>query len=454
MALGVYAAYFGFCSVVAAVNLAARRAGIRPGLVAGANLLCALVAAPCMMLVSEPAEWLSDFRKAYYAAGRLVLEDPCAMYGADELRFVNLPVLALPFVPLAALPLRPAKWVFTLAGLAAIAAAWALLVLFTQVRGWRRAALTAMFVLNGPLYYSLREGNLTHFLLPVLVATLFCLERRRDFGVGALLALAGLVKPPLLLLAGWCVWRRGWRAAAGGAAVLALAVGTSLILFGPAVHRVWCERCIGPYAARPMNASNVQSASGFLARLFVEGGRDGDWRPVEVGRTYTACHLLLLAILAGGPLLACRRPPGKDRVGADQLEFCAVLCLALVVSPVSWTHYYLLLLVPCALLLGGRPSLPGRAWGTAFVLSVALLSPPVTMLPEANWGVRQFASHCFAGGALLLVVLSAARWQASGDGVLALRLYRPATDLASRIGEDPAARGGKRPEGTDREIAA
>jgi hypothetical protein len=433
MALGVYSAYFGFCSLVAAFNLAARRVGMRPRRVLAVNLLGCLVAAPCLMLVSEPAEWLSDFRKAYYAAGRLVLEDPRAMYGADELRFVNLPVLALPFAPLAALPLRPAKWVFTLAGLAAVAAAWALLLRFARVGGWRRAALTALFVFNGPLYYSVREGNLTHFLLPVLVAALFCIEGRRDIGLGILVGLAGLIKPPLLLLAGWCVWRRRWRALAGCAAVLALAGGTSLALFGPAVHRVWYERCIGPYAARPMSASNVQSAGGFLARLLAEGGHEGEWRPVEVGRTYTACHLLLLAALAGVPLLAFRRPPGGDREGADRLEYCAVLCLALVASPVSWTHYYLLLLVPCALLLGGRLPVPGGpGWAAAFVLAVALVWPPVVMLPSVTLGARLFASHCFAGGALLLGVLCAARWQASRSAAVpALRLVRQEADSLS-----------------------
>jgi hypothetical protein len=425
MVLGVYGTYFGSCLLAAAFNLAARRAGMRPRLLTAANLLFALVAAPCMLLVSEPPEWLSDFRKAYYAAGRLVLEDPAAMYGADDLRFVNLPILALPFAPLAELPLRPAKWVFTLAGLAAVGVAWALLVRLTRAVGWRRTALGALFVLNGPLYYSLREGNLTHFLLPVLVAAVFSLERRRDVWLGIWVAVAGLFKPPLLLLAGYLAWKRRWGAVASGAAVLLLTVGASVALFGAGVHRVWFDRCVGPYSSRPLTASNVQSASAFLARLTTSGPLHGDWKPVAVGGSFRAMHWLLLAVLAAIPYLAFRRRPAWDQAGAERLEFGAVLCLALLASPVSWTHYYLLLLVPGALALGGRGS---GAMGTSLtgvvVAALLLTSPSVVALTSEGGLVRLLASHCWAGGVVLMGALSAARWRAAEGLVPAVTVRR------------------------------
>jgi hypothetical protein len=426
MVFGIYGAFFGFCFLAVVFNLAANRAGVRPRLLTAVNSLFALLAVPCMLLVSEPTEWLSDFRKAYYVAGQLVLEDPCAMYGADELRFVNLPILALPFAPLAGLPLRPAKGVFTLVGLATVIASWALLVRITRAGGWRRTAVAALFVLYGPLYYSVRQGNLTHFLLPLLVVALICLERRRDTWLGVLVAVAGLVKPPLLLLAGYLVWKRRWRAAAACAAVLVLTAGASLALFGAGVHRVWFDRCIGPYSARPLSAGNAQSASAFLARVLTSGDLE-DWKPVDVGGSFKALHLLLVAVLAGVPWLASRRPPGRNRVGAERLEFCAALCLAFLISPVSWTHYYLLLLIPFALYLAGDLPLPaGRGWAVAFLLALGLTAPPVLIVPDGNWGVRLLASHCFAGGALLLVTLSAARW----------RLFPPTADAAVR--ESPA----------------
>jgi hypothetical protein len=411
VALGVYCAYFGFCFLAAAFHRAAYRGALGPRRRAGIQVALALVAGPCLLLLSEPPEWLSDFRKAYYAAGGLVRHDPAAMYGQDELRFVNLPVLALPFSPLAALPLRPAKWVFTLTGLAAVAAAWWMLVGLTGARGQRRAALAALFVLCGPLYYSVREGNLTHFLLPVLVAALIALERRRDVWLGVLTAAAGLVKPPLLLLGGYLLYKQRWRAVAAAAAALALAAGSSLALFGPALHRTWYDRCIGPYAAGPMSAYNVQSAGAFLARLLTAGELDGNWRPVAAGASYQALHLLMLAVLAGAVWMASRRPPGPDQTAAERLEFCAVLCLALLVSPVSWTHYYLLLLIPFGIYVAGGLPAGTRHSAVALGLALALVSPPVIRWPSQPGPARLLASHYFMGGVLLLGVLAAARWR-------------------------------------------
>jgi hypothetical protein len=427
LVLRVYGAFFAFGLVAAAFNHAASRARMRPGLVTAVNVALAFLAAPCMLLVSEPREWFSDFRKAYYAAGHKVLTGPPAMYGQGELLFVNLPVLALPFAPLASLPLRPAKYVFTLVGVGAVATAWWLLVRLSRADARRGAALMTLFVLHGPLYYSIREGNLTHFLLPLLAGGLWCLERRRDFWVGVLVAVAGLIKLPVLLLGVYFLWKRRWRAVAGGAAVLALAAGSSLALFGPGLHRVWYDRCIGPYAAQPMSDYNVQSAGAVLVRLLTPGPLDGYWRPVVAGPASRSLNLLMAAGLAGMVWLAARRPAGPERSAAERLEFCAVLCLALLISPVSWTHYYLLLLIPFGLYLAGGLPLPTGRSAVMLGLSLALVSPPVVAWSASTKTARLLASHYFMGGALLLGVLSAARWAGSQAPAGSALLMGPST---------------------------
>jgi hypothetical protein len=429
----VYLSYLGAACAAVGINLWARKRRLRPRAVAAVNAALALAVFPSLMAVSEPAEWLSDFRKAYHASGRLVLSDPAAMYGRDQLAFVNLPLVALFFQPWGLLAIRPARYLFMLLGLAVCGLAWVVLARQARADGWRRTALAGLFLFHGPLYYSLREGNLTHFALLAVVAALVCLERRRDLALGAVLAVAGILKPPLLLLGAYFGCRR-WRAAAGGAGVLLLAGACSLAVCGAEAHRVWFDRCLGPYSSRPMTDYNVQSLTGVLARLLTDAPLGNDWRPVAVDGRFHLLHLLLLSGLVGGPLLVCLRARGPDPAGARRLEFCVVLCLAVLASPVSWTHYYLLLLVPAALALGGRlPALaPGRgAWVLA--LGVLLTCPPVIDLSSADGGPgRWLASHYWAGGVLVLGALTAARWR-TGSPAPRLRLVFAASARATRL---------------------
>jgi hypothetical protein len=425
MTLLIYAAYLGVCCTAVGFNLLARKRGLRPRAVYAVNAAGALTVFAGMMRLSEPPEWLSDFRKAYYAAGGLVLRDPVAMYAPDRLAFVNLPVVAYLFTPFAALSIRLARYLFMLLGLAACAAAWGLLARTARASGWRRAALAGLFVLCGPLCFSLREGNLTHFALLALAGAVACLESRREVCLGVCLAAAGLMKPPLLLLAAHYGLRRRWRVVAGCAGPLLLIAGASLVLVGVEAHRAWLDRCIFPYAARPMTDYNVQSPGAVLGRLLTDGAVDNDWRPVEVGGWFRVLHWLLLLTLVAGPLLAWLRPAGHDPQQAERLDFCMVLCLAVVASPVSWTHYYLLLLVPAGLWLAGRLPLPRRSARAAWpALSWLLMSPPVLDLSASGgWG-RLLVSHYWAGGVLLLGALAVARWRL-GVGSSVLRLYQP-----------------------------
>ncbi len=52
-----------------------------------------------------------------------------------------------------------------------------------------------------------------------------------------------------------------------------------------------------------------------------------------------------------------RRPVSE---GPDLLEFSCVLVIVHVLSPLAWSHYYCMLLLPWALYLGGRLLLAQR----------------------------------------------------------------------------------------------
>jgi hypothetical protein len=332
--------------------------------------------------------------------------------GAGDIKFVNLPILALLFRPFAALDSHTAGWVFLVLGFLAEVAAWAMLCRVARLEGARCWMLAALFVFSGPLAYSLRHGNSTHFLLLVLAAAVACLDRRHDFLMGFCLAVAALVKPPLALLPAYYTLRGRWRLTAGCAAVGLPVVALSLGWFGVDVHRAWYDCCIRPFSGRPMTAYNVQSLGAGIARMLGFGDLGWGWNPSVVDARWRVLNSVAVGLASGGTLLACLRKTGPWKDTADRLEFSLVLALTLAISPVCWTHYYLLLLVPMALWLGDRlgiPSAPG--WSLAFGVAYLAMSLPVRGWTGEDLLARILVSHCLAGGLLFLAVLVAARWR-------------------------------------------
>jgi hypothetical protein len=408
MKASVYGLHPSLCALAAALCfLAHRRPARRWAWWAGCSALAG-AAAVFLLSVSEPREWFSDFNKAYYPAGRLILENPRGLYTPPDLGFVNLPVMALGFTPLSGLPLGQAQLLFALLGAAAIALSCRLLVSLTGAQGWRAAAIVLAFALNGPLVYSFREGNLTHVVLLLLVLAACCCEHEWDACLGVLLAAAALIKLPLFLLPAYYAARGRWRVVASAAATTLAVVVASLVLFGVDANRRWIDDCIRPFLGKPLSAWNIQSVSGLLARLLTDRGL-GDWVPFEPGPGFKLIHNALVGCLVAAAAWTFYRAGPPRTPGEKLTELCAVLCLALVISPISWTHYYLLLLLPVGLCLGGRLVVPARAgWALAAVLAALLAWPPVVG-PAGGMLGRLLASNYLAGGVALLGVLLAAR---------------------------------------------
>jgi hypothetical protein len=387
------------------------------------------IPAVCMIVflwnVSYPRELFSDFNKAYYPAGRLILENPLALYdkncaggtgGGGTVCFVNIPIIALFFTPFSFFNLSVAQVLITLAGILSILLAIYLLFKLTEISGWRQIALVGLFVANGPLYYSLRQGNSTHFILPLLVGALFCFNKKREVWSGALLAIAALIKIPLFLFLVYFFLRLRWRVIGGFMGAIVGIAGLSMLLFGVHSHLVWFQECIQTFAGKPIGAYNVQSVDGFLVRLLTHDNLK-NWQPVEVSGNFKVLRYALFSILIGATIWVCWRSKSPKTSQEENLEFSITLCLALIISPISWTHYYLFLLIPLSLYLGNKLAIPkGKSWFYIMVLSALLLSLPVTLVtinrPVLNLLMSKLLiSHYVLGGILLVAILLVARWQ-------------------------------------------
>lgn len=368
--------------------------------------------------ISEPRMLFSDFYKAYFPAGKILWENgPGASFPLKGTGgFVNLPIVGWLFVPLVPLGKEPAGWAFLALGAAATIAALLVLRKIAYPRAHSGAPLLLLFLLNGPLINSLREGNTTHFVLLLLILAFVCLRRGADFAAGMLLGLCALVKLPFLLYAAYFALRRRWMVIAGGTGTLCAAVLLSVALSGLDNNLIWFHYCIKPFLGGIIPAFNVQSVDSFAVRLITGTSRLTDWSPMSPPGIYGLIRLFIFAIILGSALCIAKRPGGHEAIHIapkrEALEFSLILTLALVLSPISWSHYYLLLLLPGGLFLGDRlklfPDILTRrlAWS-----AIVLGSLPVVMLPLQADAIGEtlartlVSAHFFGGLAWLAALL-------------------------------------------------
>ena len=225
----------------------------------------------------------------------------------------------------------------------------------------RRDAALLSILANGPLVNSLREGNTTHFILLLLVVALLLWRAGAEYAAGLVLGLCALFKLPLLLFG------------ALFPAARTLARGRRRR------HRDRRRRAAVAGGVRPRRSNRLvpglrravprRRHAGLQRAVDRRLPRSG-WRPARrccmewtplaaVAVAQDRAQHRAVGDVHRSPSCAIdpRRPQRagrRARSQRDTLEFSLVLTLAVVTSPVSWSHYYLLLLLPWGLYLGGR----------------------------------------------------------------------------------------------------
>jgi hypothetical protein len=286
-----------------------------------------------------------------------------------------------------------------------------------------------LFVLSGPLWNSLREGNTTHFTLLALAAALLRLRQGRDFSAGLLLGAAALFKLPLLLFGVYFVLRRRFRVVLAAGLLLGGLGLASIALFGLDAHLIWYRQFVAGAGRSPIAAFNVQSIAGLLARFERGGGALCDWEPGTLGAAARVVGQVLGGVTFLVPLAATlfasrsRREPSPL---AFELEYALVLMLACVGSPLAWTHYYAWLLLPAAFgLAAAARGLECKNSRRVFWAGIALAAPPVVfpVCAPPSWAevpYLLFTSHYLFGGLLVVFTLALHRFRAGawrGAGV-------------------------------------
>src|SRR5262245_28293465 len=323
-----------------------------------AVVLCGAAIHTLLWQVSEPPNLFCDFYKANWSAAETLWE-----YGlsatwplTEKGGFSNLPVVGWLYVPLVPLGDVGAAWTWWALGVAALVAAWALLVRLARLETPLAALLLLVFMISGPVVNSLREGQSSHFILLFLVAALVLWRGKREYAAGLALGMCALIKLPLLLLGlyfGLCCGRRivagggaslcgRWRIVAGGAMTIGVAAVLSLMLFGIDGNIGWFEEWVVPYLGGYIPAFNVQSIDGFLVRLVKGEEFLRHWDPpIEPTLIHKIVRYGAFAVLFGGLFWLIWRARGRGPMAGagdapsprDLLEFDVVLHLGLIHRP-------------------------------------------------------------------------------------------------------------------------
>lgn len=247
------------------------------------------------------------------------------------------PVSLLVMAPFAWLSPALAGLLWDLAGLGMVALSLALIVreLRMDPQPARLAVGLGLLIVWPPLLDTLLEAQMSTALL--LLLTLAWLWRRRDLPelAGAALGLAAALRLFPALVALYLLLRRDWRTLRGMVTSFVAASALALPLVGPRGYLSYLVTAMpGVSAAWSRSPHNI-SLWGLADHLF----------PHSAGGVGFA---LVLAYLAALVALTWRR---RDRTArADETTFLLYYPAMLLVSPLGWQYYFLLLLAPTLLL--------------------------------------------------------------------------------------------------------
>lgn len=260
------------------------------------------------------------------------------------------PLVAYLMAPFALLPREVAGAIWFALMFSCIVAALAVL----DVRDWR--CYVAVFA-----WYPVADTLVLGTLAPLLALALALLWRWRSRSVSTAIVLALAIVAKLFLwpLVVWLAATRRWRAAA---LTLLLSTVFFLVPFAPlgwTTLRSYphllsvLNRVFGPASFSVHNALNGAGAHGSLA--------------------------LALTALAG--LSLCGAIVLLGRHEKDQQAFVLAITTALVMSPISWVHYYVLLLVPLAI---ARPRFSALWAAPLAYWALAVIGNPTRLVEVAT----------------------------------------------------------------------
>lgn len=238
------------------------------------------------------------------------------------------------------------------------------------VPGWMVLPSVTLVAVGSPFWAQWVHGQLNLVLLPVLVGAWAAARSNRPGWAGVLVGVAGLVKLfPLYLLVYFVLTGR-WRAALVGTGSFVFGVLLSSLVLGYDVWQVYFTDVLPVTKEFSATWANV-SLTGLWLKLFDPSPIWPTVRliPIATDRAVALALAGVTVIVVTAVLARAVRGVTDSRASVDR-GFAAALVAMLLVSPVVWEHYFLLLPLPVLILL--RDTTGWRR--SVFAVSLAVMS--------------------------------------------------------------------------------
>jgi len=293
-------------------------------------------------------EHMKDRQGANGSATRIAFTNPATGAVIAEMKYnAHPPVAVLLAVPFARLDYPEAHLAWNLITYGLFLVAIAVVVRELKIPfAWPALFPAIILLLGNPVLNQVYQGQL-NCLLAALITFAWVADRRGHPALaGAAIGLAGAAKLyPLFLLAYFLCTRR-WSGLATGVGVFLMVNGIAAGLFGISAFQDYANIVVPAIADQFQTSWANVSFQGFWQRLFKT-------QPLQewIGPAFVP---VLGRVLAWGlslgvtAVVACVCLRAADYQERDR-AFAITIVTMLLVSPITWPHYYLLLILPLAL---------------------------------------------------------------------------------------------------------
>jgi hypothetical protein len=264
-----------------------------------------------------------------------------------------------------------------------------------------------MLVSMRPLADTVAYGQIDILLLFWLILALIASQRGYDTWAGAAVALGTLFKLYPIILLGFFLAKRQWRAFIGFAVAMIICNGVAVAVMGWEMHRMYLFEVVPRIGGGTAWVEN-QTLNGFFSRLFsTDMSASIFHHPTVTLMTYVSFGLAALGAMALSLLPADRSSPRY------MLQFGVFVVLMVLVVPAAWMHYQTIVVVAFLGLLLYTAEFGMSRWMAALAgLSYALIAYGNQWSFYANkimGGLTVLGvSYKFYGLVLLLIVIVAA----------------------------------------------
>ncbi len=310
-------------------------------------------------------------------------------------RATDPPTFLAMFEPLTLLGPRRGYWTWqAINALALGISLWMLFGRGSELRPEFAVALAALAVMYpGVLNHFYFAQNKVQILL-LLVLTMRLLESRRDTAAGLVLALAALMRVFPLLLVGYLLIQRRWRAVLfTGVGLVGGLIATGLAIGFPVAFS-FVNGIDVLTATRWLHYDTNVALTSFVSRLYWSRFGEAPGTKIDTLRHATIA-VAWLATLSITCLATLRTAPAKDR---SLRAFGLWVATAIALSPTAWIHYMVLLFIPFAQIISS--ACRHRSNRGALTLAVASYALLTTVCP---WGCT---TKCIPYAATLSLALA------------------------------------------------